>query len=205
MSPPPSSPESLLLQRLEPLGRVVDLQPLEWLFRQGTRPESLYYVIQGEVSLHRVSEAGKEVVLQRATRGFVAEASWDVPRYHCDAQALRATRLVRVRLEEFRRLLEQDAEFRQSWMRHLSTEIRRLRSRCERLSMPALEDRLFHLIETEGHQGRLEWKASWKELARELGVSHEAFYRKLSQLASQGRLKRQEQVLSVEETSSLGH
>jgi CRP/FNR family transcriptional regulator, dissimilatory nitrate respiration regulator len=53
-------------------------------------------------------------------------------------------------------------------------------ARCakgERLSLNKVRDRLLHLLETEGRQGRFPPDAGLKSLAGELGVSHEALYR----------------------------
>ena len=47
----------------------------ETLFRLGSRPRLMLFVIDGEVRLVRRTAGGADIVLQRARSGFVAEAS----------------------------------------------------------------------------------------------------------------------------------
>ncbi|MDV7394044.1 helix-turn-helix domain-containing protein, partial [Arthrospira platensis SPKY1] len=86
--------------------------------------------------------------------------------------------------------LQTRADFAMRWIAMLSAEIRTLRSRCERLSVKSIEARLLHLIDTEGDNGRLVLSSSLKDLAADLGVSHEAFYRVLARLERNGKLAR---------------
>ena len=67
--------------------RVLELDAGQALFRSGSAPTAMYFVLTGEVRLVRQSRTGNEIVLQRAREGIVAEASLDQPAYHCDALA----------------------------------------------------------------------------------------------------------------------
>ena len=58
------------------------------VFRLGERPARFLWVLEGQVRLVRRSRNGAEIVLQRAHSGFVAEASVESHRYHCDAVAV---------------------------------------------------------------------------------------------------------------------
>ena len=77
----------------------------------------------------------------------------------------------------------------------LSREVRRLRLQNERLSLPKVQDRLLHLIESEGQAGQYTLGGPLKTLARQLAVSHEALYRALADLQRSGRLERSAQAL----------
>lgn len=54
------------------------------LFRAGQKPLSMFYVQRGEAVMQRVTPRGESLVLQRASGGFIAEASLSSARYHCD-------------------------------------------------------------------------------------------------------------------------
>jgi CRP-like cAMP-binding protein len=163
-----------------PAGKVV--------FRLGERPRHMFFVVEGEVRLQRMSKGGAEIVLQRARSGFLAEASLESARYHCDAVATRPSRLLALPIGPFRAALRDDEAFRAFWMARLAREVRLLRSQCERLSLRRAADRIEHYIEAEGEDGRLELPRSRKAWAAELGLTHEALYRALAGMQRSGRL-----------------
>jgi CRP-like cAMP-binding protein len=72
------------------------------VFRAATRPGKIFWVLDGEVRLVRRSRNGAEVILQRASSGFMAEASLDSPLYHCDALAAVESRLLAFPIRRFR-------------------------------------------------------------------------------------------------------
>jgi CRP-like cAMP-binding protein len=175
----------------EPLRRRAEQLSLRaggTLFRTGARPARIFWVLDGEVRLVRWSRNGAPVILQRASSGFVAEASLDSAAYHCDAVAAAPSRLLAFPVDAFRRALADDARFRAFWMSRLAREVRALRSQCERLALHSAADRIEHYIESEGKDGRLELSRTRKAWAAELGLSHEALYRALAALTRSGRI-----------------
>lgn len=160
------------------------------LFELGQRPRAMHFVESGEVVLERLGAQGELVVLQRTRHGFVGEASLQSAKYHCDARAVAASVVTRIPVKDIRAALEQDPAFAMRWVGMLNREVRRLRMQCERLSLHRLQDRLLHLIETEGQDGRYPLGAGLKSLAGELGVTHEALYRGVAELERQGLLRR---------------
>lgn len=162
------------------------------LYRIGAKPKSMLFVVEGEIRLVRRTRNGAEVVLQRATAGFLAEASLDALRYHCDIVADRDSRIVAFPIEQFRKALHDDEAFRDFWIMRLARELRKLRGQCERLSLRGATERIEHYIEAEGNNGRLELRQTKKAWAAELGMTHEALYRALATLVRAGRLTAQE-------------
>jgi len=157
------------------------------VFQRGDRPHFMFAVLSGEARLMRISPTGAEVILQRARRGLLAEASLDQPRYHCDAIAVLPTQLACLQHSKFREALADDA-FRSSWTTHLLQELRRVRAQSERLSLHAARDRIIHYIEVEGHNGRVFLSQSKKDWAAELGLTHEALSRTLTRMVRAGEL-----------------
>ena len=160
------------------------------LFAQRQKPQWMFYVANGEVVLQRVDVRGEQQVLQRMREGFVAEASLQSPSYHCEALVSSPAQLVALPIAPVRQALLTDPAFAMAWITMQGQALKRLRAQCERLSLKRVEDRLLHLIATEGQGGRLPFKAGLKSLAAELGVSHEALYRCLAKLEQQGLLQR---------------
>lgn len=168
----------------------------ETLFRRGEAPSAMYCVLSGEVRLIRTLASGVEIVLQRAMQGFVAEASLDQPSYHCDATAALPTRVLSIPRNVFRQALETPT-FRDFWIQALTTELRRVRSQNERLGLKTTRERILHFVETEGRDGTLILNQSRKAWAAQLGVTHEALYRTLRDMALSGDLVLEKDTLRI--------
>lgn len=162
----------------------------EHLFSAGAAPHWMFYVIRGEVALERSGVHGEHVILQRCREGFVSEASLMVDAYHCDAVAIDETQVVKLPVPALRSALLNDPSFANRWMHTLNAEIMRLRMQCERLSLHSVQERLVHLIQTEGKEGHYPIPTGIKTLAGQLGVSHEALYRTITDLKKQQLLDR---------------
>jgi CRP/FNR family transcriptional regulator, dissimilatory nitrate respiration regulator len=183
-------------------GRQVHCESGETVFRSGTPTHSVFYVETGAVRLVRYGRAGEEVVLHDARAGeFFAEASLDSPRYHCDAVVSEAGDLLQFPSTELRQLLDTDREFARQWVSLLARQLRAVRTRVERLSLKSASERLRHLLLSEGRGPRCEVKVqgTFKDLARSLGLTHEAFYRTLATLQREGVIERDGMVLRLVE------
>lgn len=161
----------------------------ETLYRRGDRPSAMLWVLDGELRLARTAVDGSQLIMQRVRSGFIAEASMEARAYHCDVVAAAAGRLLRFPLPVFRAVLEQDAAFRQAWMRRLAQEVRALRAQNERLGLHSAAERVLHYLETEGRDGSVTLTQSRKAWAAELGLSHEVLYRTLRRLREEGRVR----------------
>jgi len=185
-----------LPERIRRAARTQSVAKATQLFSRGDRPQAMYVVASGEVHLVRSSLTGDQIVLQRAQRGFLAEASLDQARYHCDAIAVRPSHLLVIPRKAFRDALG-DEGFGRIWMVHLAGELRRVRAQAERLTLKTAEARIVHYIETEGHDGSIVLSGSRKDWANELGLTHEALYRTLARMERGGMLRVHGRTLTV--------
>lgn len=173
------------------LRRHAELRPLaqgDVLFRIGDRVLSVLCVVSGEVRLVRRDLRGKEIVLQRSRGGFLAEASLNSPAYHCDVVVAGKGEILRFPAREFQKALDDNQTFRNAWLQHLAREVRRLRGQCERMNLRSATERILHYIDAEGSNGAISLSQSRKTWASELGLTHEALYRALSRLQTDGSL-----------------
>lgn len=170
------------------------------VFRKGSPTHSVFFVESGVVRLVRYGRAGEEVVLHDARAGdFFAEASLDSPRYHCDAVVSEPCELLQCPSSALRQLLEADREFAWQWARLLARQLRAVRTRVERLSLKSASERVRHLLVSEGLGPKCEVKVqgTLKDLARSLGLTHEALYRTLAALEREGVIERDGTVLRL--------
>jgi CRP-like cAMP-binding protein len=150
--------------------------------------------------LVRHGRQGEEVVLHDARPGeFLAEASLDSARYHCDAVTSQPSVVLRATKADFQRLLADDPDFARSWMALLAAQLRTARARVERLSLRSAEERIRHLLLSEGRGARceLDITGSLKDLARRLGLTHESLYRTLARMQQDGVIAREGPRLSL--------
>jgi len=193
----PAALKALLPSTFHPRCEGARFARNERIFLAGDRPEWMFYVVSGEITLERTGLQGEPVVLQRTRQGFVSEASLQSAKYHCDAQSSVDTTVVKIPIRDLSAELERDPAFASRWIGMLNGEVRRLRLHCERLSMKSVKDRVLHLINTEGQSGSYAATTGLKSLAGELGVTHEALYRTLAALEKAHAIRRKDGVLSL--------
>lgn len=169
----------------------------ERLFATGEKPAHMFFIASGEVVLERLGVQGESVILQRTRYGFVGEASLQSERYHCDGKVTAPSEITQVPVRKIRAAMAGDPAFAIRWIGMLNREVKRLRLQCERLSLNKVQDRLLHLLETEGKQGKYPLGSGLKSLARELGVTHEALYRCVSAMEKKNILRRDSGFLSI--------
>lgn len=193
----PTALKALLPPTFHPLCEGVRFSKNERIFLTGDKPEWMFYVVSGEVTLERTGLQGESVVLQRTRQGFVSEASLKVAKYHCDALAIIDTTVLKIPVRDLSAEIDRDPAFASRWIGMLNGEVRRLRLHCERLSMKSVKDKVLHLINTEGQYGSFCATTGLKSLAGELGVTHEALYRTLALLEKAKIIHRDDRVLSL--------
>ncbi len=158
------------------------------IFLAGQRPTQLFHVATGSAVMSRQDRDGRVLVLQQASGAFLAEASLRSSRYHCDATAQTDVQLIAFPIAAMRHAIDHHGETRWAWISMLANEIRRQRSSAERLALKTVRERLLHWMVTQADNGSMHLTGTRKDLARELGVSHEALYRTLGQLKRDGVL-----------------
>jgi CRP/FNR family transcriptional regulator, dissimilatory nitrate respiration regulator len=186
---------SLLPTSLHGLCTATSVKKGSLLFQTGKKPQWMFFVVKGEVTLERLSQQGDPVVLQRTRHGFVSEASLQSAKYHCDGRAVTNSDVVQIPIQDLAAALRSDADFSARWISMLNQEVKRLRLQCERLSLKSVKERVRHLIQTEGKEAAYPVDAGLKSLASQLGVTHEALYRTLASMEISGEIKRADRAL----------
>ena len=169
------------------------LKPGQALFHAGSRSVGFYEVISGIIRLIRVDRTGREAVLQTASTGeTLAEASLFSPTYHCDAIA--ATEAV-VRFYPKTAVLaelQRNPEITKLFAAMLARQVMALRTRLERRNIHSARERVRHYltvnVNADGRTVML--SGTVKQLAADLGLTHEALYRTLARMEADGELKR---------------
>ena len=192
----PSVLKELLPPELVHLCKIERFDKGSYLFKVGKTPQKMFYIVAGQAVLTRPGIHGETTVLQRISQGFISEASLFTDMYHCDAHFNQAGLAITIPVRAMRSAFK-DVAFSEKWMLLLSREIMRLRTYAERLSLKDIKSKLIHLIETEGKSGVFKLGTDLKSIALEIGVTHEALYRTISAMQSEGILQRSENSLRL--------
>lgn len=175
----------------------------EPLFRLGDKTAGLCEVITGHVRLARVDRSGREIVLHVAGPGeTLAEASLFSPHYHCDAIA--NTDAV-VRIYPKRQVLaafDASPKAAQAFSATLARQVMSLRTRIEQRNIRSARERVRHFLTLNvGPDGRtVVLRGTLKDIAAEIGLTHEALYRTLATLERSGEIKRKRDKIVLSES-----
>lgn len=182
-----------LPKALSVLAEVKSFEPGELVFRNGSAARHVHFLARGQVTLSRFGPQGEPVSIHVALAGeYFAEASLHGERYHCDAVVVQAAVVASIPSTVLRELLRRDPDFALQWVAILSQQLRQTRARVERLSLKGAAARVRHLLLTEGKGAghRYTLRGSVKDLASELGLTHEALYRTLAAMERDGIVER---------------
>jgi CRP/FNR family transcriptional regulator, dissimilatory nitrate respiration regulator len=170
-----------------------ELKAGEALFRLGSKAIGLYEIVAGRVRLSRVDRSGHEIVLHVAGPGeTLAEASLFSAQYHCDAIA-NTNAIVRIfPKREVLAAFEQNPKAAQAFTEMLAHQVMSLRTRIEQRNIRSARERVRHFLMLNVGPDRrtVELRGTLKDLAAEIGLTHEVLYRTLAALERSGEIKR---------------
>jgi len=165
----------------------------EPLFRLGDKSLGLCEVIAGRVRLARVDRSGREIVLHVAGPGeTLAEASLFSPQYHCDAIASTDATVRVYPRREVLATFERNPKAAQAFAETLAQQVMSLRARVEQRNIRSARERVRHFLALNVGPDRrtVVLPGTLKDLAAEIGLTHEALYRTLAALERSGEIRR---------------
>lgn len=165
----------------------------ELLFRQGDPTRGFYVVKDGRVALVRHAPDGRRLVLFSAGPGeSFAEASLFAGTYHCDAVAESRSGVLEIPKNALRAALRRDAELAEHLLARLARQVHELRQRLELRNIRGARERVWQFLTLAAglHGGKVVFERPLKDIAAEIGLTHEAFYRALAALDRAGRIRR---------------
>lgn len=165
----------------------------EALFRLGDKATGFYEVVSGRVRLVRVDRVGRETVLHIAGPAeTLAEASLFSGQYHCDAVASSDATVRVYPKRQVVSVFEKDPKALKTFTAMLAHQVMSLRTRLQQRNIRSARERVRQFLALNiGPDGRsVELHGTLKDLAAEIGLTHEALYRALAALERAGEIKR---------------
>lgn len=175
------------------------------LFRQGELASAIFMVETERVKLVRYLNSGTEVCLHVARAGeSFAESALFSETYHCDAIAEIPSCIAVYPKQVVLQLLESRPEFALNFTARLTKQIQSLRTQLELRDIHSARDRTLQylILLTEPRQPTpkqptIMFDRPLKDVASDIGLTHEAFYRALAQLEQEGYIKRNRRQITL--------
>jgi CRP/FNR family transcriptional regulator, dissimilatory nitrate respiration regulator len=137
--------------------------------------------------------SGREAILQKASAGdILAEASLFSSTYHCDAVAKTAATVRLYPKAILLAELQRDPKIAQAFAAMLARQVMTLRTRLEQRNIHSARDRVRHFLAISANPGGriVSLSGTLKDIAAELGLTHEALYRTLADMSADGEIER---------------
>jgi CRP-like cAMP-binding protein len=163
------------------------------LFRQGDKVTAIYFIESGGLRLERRTFDGRTLILGTTPAdNFFVEAALFSDTYHCDAVA---TEPSRIRIYPKTAMLDElrtDPTSAMTLLALVARQIMNLRQQMELMKVRSAEERVkLYLDFNAGPDGRtVKLPGQLQDVASELGLTREAFYRTLASLERAGAIER---------------
>jgi CRP-like cAMP-binding protein len=176
----------------------------ELLFEQGDPATHIYAVQEGCVKLIRYTEEGSAVCMHTAYAGeSFAEAALFSEIFHCDAEAVLPSTVCCYPKDEIFAILAGYPERANKFIALLAGQVRSLRTLLEVRSIRNAKERImqFLLLRANPQSNEVVQKGTYKDMARELDLAHETFYRSLTKLEKEGKIQRTPSAIKIIKSS----
>ena len=180
------------LERLFGLRPMRDLARDELLFRQGELTGAVFLILRGRLRMVRNLASGDRITIHTGRTGeLFAEGSLFSDVYQCDAIAAEPTRVRACGKAEMLAAIGDSPSNMLALLEQITRSLHHARAMRELRNIRSANDRvLHHLHLSASKDGTVMFDRPLLEVAEDLGLTHEAYYRALATLARAGEIKR---------------
>jgi CRP-like cAMP-binding protein len=164
----------------------------ELLFRQGDKVQAIYFIEEGRLRLDRRTFDGRSLVFGTSSAGeFFVEAALFAEIFHCDAVATEPSRVRVYPKTAVLKALETEPSSALPFLKLIAHQLIEARHRLELTKIRSAKERVLLYIDLHAAtDGTVMMKGNLQDVAGELGLTREAFYRTIASLERAGAIKR---------------
>ena len=195
----------VLSEELKRQASIRELRKGEPLFQQGQAATALFEVLRGRLRLVRRTSDGHLVALHTARAGdLFAEAALFSDVYHCDAVSTVSSCIRIFPKPVLLTQLRSNPVLFEVFSAKLAKQLQALRTRLELRNIRSARERVLqHLMLTTGADGRtISLESRLQDIAEDLGLTRETFYRTLAALEADGIIKRTASSIELKNSSA---
>ena len=177
----------------------------EALFRQGEKVTAIYFVEAGRLRLERQTFDGRSLVVGTTSSGkFFVEAALFADIFHCDAVATEPSQVRVYPKAAVLDALRADPANAMSFLSLVAHQVIELRHRIEIMKVRSAKERvMLYLDLNAGPDGRtVDLRSQLQDIAGELGLTREVFYRTLASLEQAGAIERNDARILLKRSTS---
>jgi len=180
------------LERLFARRPIQTLARGEPLFRQGEPAAAVFKIVRGRLRMIRQLASGGRITIHTGRTGeLFAEGSLFSDVYQCEAVAAEPTEVRACGKAEMLEALGDSPATLLALLKQVTHSLHHARAMRELRNIRSAEDRVLqHLHLSASKDGKIEFDRPLLEVAEDLGLTHEAYYRALAALAHTGAIKR---------------
>lgn len=172
----------------------------EPLFHRGDPIDCIFRVEEGALRLERRTIDGRLLILHVAKAGeLIAEASLFGTTYHCDASAAEPSIVNYMPRSAFLSAVSADPEIALSYASVLAHQLQRVRHRLEFRNIRSARERVLLYLELHADPATRQFRTNGQlqDIAAEVGLTREAFYRTLAALEGENAIERRDGSINI--------
>jgi CRP-like cAMP-binding protein len=165
----------------------------EVLFRQGDKVTAIYFIEAGRLRLERRTFDGRTLIVGTTPANkFFVEAALFADIFHCDAVATEPSQVRIYPKAAVLNALRTDQESALSFLALIAQQVIELRQAIELMKVRSAKERVMLYLDFHARpdDGSVSLPPHLQDIASELGLTREAFYRTLASLERAGAIKR---------------
>lgn len=169
------------------------------MFRQGDKTVGMFFLKSGRLRMQRVTPDGCTVTLHVVRAGETcAEASLFSSRYHCDMLAETDVEVWRYPKADLVHSLRGNPDSLWDFAGRVARELHGMRQRYELKQIRSAPERVLQFLRVHcDDAGVYHAIGTLKDMAAELGLTHEALYRAMASLEKTNRIRRTADLLQI--------
>jgi CRP-like cAMP-binding protein len=189
----------------ESLERLFGRRPMrklargEPLFRQGEPAAAVFLILRGRLRMVRHLASGDRVTIHTGRRGeLFAEGALFSDVYQCDAIAAEPARVRACGKAEMLAAIGDSPSIMLALLQQVTHLLHHARAMRGLRNIRSADDRVLqHLYLSASKDGTVVFDRPLLEVAEDLGLTHEAYYRALATLARAGAIKRMARTIQL--------
>jgi CRP-like cAMP-binding protein len=172
-----------------PVRRLTRGEPL---FRQGEPAGAVFLIVRGRLRMIRHLASGDRITIHTGRTGeLFAEGSLFSDVYQCDAVAAEPTRVRACGKAEMLAAINDSPATMLALLQQVTRSLHHARAMRELRNIRSADDRVLqHLHLSASKNGAVVFDRPLLEVAEDLGLTHEAYYRALATLTNGGAIER---------------
>ena len=184
------------LQEISRLFEIADFKSNETIFGEGDPSDRLYMLAEGNVKIIKHTVMGKDVILEIMSPGdiFGGVAVLDNKPYPASAQAMKATKVIKIRRQNLQKIMEDHPELKLRIVRYFSDKLRDSHEMLKNIATERVERRiaalLLKLSEKAGVDGKgyrmIDFPLTRQEISEMVGTTVETCIRTMSKFQKSG-------------------